>query len=100
MSLNTQPKQCVVWTRVHCTLSKWVIHRLQNQAVQFEERCVDGGAWKWEQFRAASPNWSQLPVIQLPDGTMIKNVAEMDEWLADLGPYNEKDYPPGQRSRN
>ncbi len=74
-------KSCIVWTRPLCSLCMKVVKILKDKNVQVEERPVDGALWKWEQFKAASPNWSNLPTIQLADGTLLKNIKEVEEWI-------------------
>jgi hypothetical protein len=58
-----------------------VLKHLQSKQVNVDERQVDNAVWTWAQFKAASPNWSNLPLIQLPDGTQIKNIKELESWI-------------------
>lgn len=76
-----EQKSCVIWTRPLDSLSMKVIKHLQSKGVEVEERQVDNAQWTWNQFKAASPNWSNLPLIQRPDGTQIKNIKELEAWV-------------------
>lgn len=76
-----QQKKAIVWTRPGCSLCYHVVDRLTRQGVEVEERKIDAFHWTFEQFKQASPSWSNLPTIQLPDGSLLKNVKEVDAWL-------------------
>jgi glutaredoxin len=75
-----EQKTCIIWTRPLCSLCIKVVKLLKEQGIEVEDRSIDGANWTWEQFRAASPSWSNLPTIQLPDGRILKNQKEVEEW--------------------
>ena len=79
--MSEQQKTAIVWTRPGCSVCYHVVDRLTRQGVAVEERKVDNFTWKWADFKAASPNWSNFPLIQLPDGTQLTNVKGVDEWI-------------------
>ena len=73
-----EKKSCIIWTRPLCSLSMRVVKMLKELDVEVDERPVDNANWTWEQFKAASPNWSNLPAIQMPDGRLLKNQKEVE----------------------
>lgn len=73
-----EKKSCIIWTRPLCSLCMRVVKMLKELDVEVDERPVDNAIWTWEQFKAASPNWSNLPTIQLPDGRILKNQKEVE----------------------
>lgn len=72
-------KTATVWTQPGCSLCFKVMKLLEELEVTVEERKVDGAHWTWAQFKEASPNWSNLPWIQLPDGRDVKTYNEFTE---------------------
>ena len=75
-----EQKRCVIWTRPLCTLCMRIVKILKEQNIEFEERVVDNANWTWDQFKAANPDWSNLPTIQLPDGRALKSWKELEAW--------------------
>jgi hypothetical protein len=91
-----EKKSCIIWTRPLDSLCMKVIKHLQSAGVEIEERPVDNALWSWAQFKAASPDWSNLPLIQKPDGTQIKNIKELEAWIG----KDESVYNPPVRAWN
>ena len=84
-----QQRSCIIWTRPLDSLCMKVVKHLHSKEIQVEERQVDNAVWTWAQFKAASPEWSNLPLIQLPDGTQIKNIKDLEAWIGkDDSVYN------------
>ena len=71
-------KSCIIWTQPGSVLCQRVVKMLKELNVEVEERKVDNANWTWNQFKAASPAWSNLPTIQLPDGRVLKNQKEVE----------------------
>lgn len=87
--MSEQKRICTIWGLPQCGLTKFIINRLVDQGVDVEIKLIDGFLVTWAQFKEVSPTWSNLPAITLPDGSLLKNVKDVDAWL---GPYDPKEF--------
>lgn len=71
-------RKCIAWTQPGSSLTFKVVKLLEELGCEVDHRSVDGANWTWTQFKAASPEWSNLPAIQTEDGRILRNIKEVE----------------------
>jgi len=77
------PNACILWSRPlpQCNMSNHLMKRLKDAGVQVDLRVVDNFTWKWNDFKAAVPDWSILPCIIRADGVRVATNKELIDWI-------------------
>jgi glutathione S-transferase len=71
-------RKVIVWLQPESSMSRRVVKLMEEYGCEVEERPVNGAHWTWAQFKEASPDWSNLPAIQLDDGRILKTIKDVE----------------------
>ena len=74
----SEARKVIVWLQPESQINRRVVLIMEEHGCEVEQRPVNGAHWTWSQFKEASPDWSNLPCVQLEDGTILKTIKEIE----------------------
>ena len=74
----SEARKVIVWLQPESQINRRVVLIMEEHGCEVEQRPVNGAHWTWSQFKEASPDWSNLPCVQLEDGTILKTIKEYE----------------------